>query len=72
MSYVDEPPEVVHAGMLAAGLSPWLADALVELNGVYRTGAAAGTTDEVQKATGRAARSFDDFLTDHAAAFRSV
>lgn len=72
VSYVDVPPEAAREAMVAAGMQSWLADALVELNGVYRTGAAVGTTDEVEKATGRPARSVETFLQDHLAAFRGM
>lgn len=70
--YQDVPPAAAREAMVAAGMSAWLADALVELTAVYRSGGAAGTTDEVQKAIGRPARSFEDFLRDHLAAFRAL
>ena len=70
VSYVDVPPEGARAAMVDAGLSPWLADGLVELNARYRVGAASVVTDEVHKATGRAPRTVEGFLSDHLAAFR--
>lgn len=70
--YQDVPPAAAREAMVAAGMSPWLADSLVELTTVYRSGGAAVTTDEVQKATGRPARSFEDFLRDHRAAFQTL
>ena len=72
VTYVEVPPGKAREAMVAAGLSTWLADALTELTAVYRTGAAAGTTDEVRKATGRPARRLEEFVTAHLAAFRPL
>ncbi len=47
----------------------WYADAFAELHAFYRSGSAAVVTDEVRKATGRQARSVEEFLADHASAF---
>lgn len=65
----DVPAAQRREGMVAGGVPEWLADGLIELDDVYRTGAAATTTDEVQKATGSPARSLEQFLTEHAAVF---
>ncbi len=65
----EVPAEQARAGMVAAGVPEWLADGLGELDAVTRTGAAAGVTDEVQKATGHPARDLEAFLTEHRAAF---
>lgn len=58
--------------MLRVGLTEQLVDALAELTEVQRAGGAAEVTEEVTKATGRPARSIDDFVRDHASAFRPV
>jgi uncharacterized protein YbjT (DUF2867 family) len=68
--YVDAPPQDARAALVGGGLSPWLADALLELHEAYRSGHGATVTDEVEKATGRPARPLRQFLTEHAAAFR--
>lgn len=65
----DVPAEQARAAMVEAGTPEWLADGLLELDEVTRSGAAAVVTDEVQKATGSPARSFEQFLTEHRAAF---
>lgn len=70
VSYVDVPPDGARAAMVDAGLSPWLADGLVELNARYRAGGASVITDEVQKATGHEPRTVEGFLGDHLTAFR--
>lgn len=67
--YVNLPEGDWRGAMLGAGLSPWLVDALAELNRMYSDGAGAAVTDEVTKATGRPARGIEDFLADHRAAF---
>lgn len=67
--YVNLTETDWRGAMLGAGLSPWLVDALAELNRMYTDGAGAAVTDEVTKATGRPARAIEDFLADHRAAF---
>lgn len=62
-------PEQARAALTAGGASDWLADGLLELDEAYRAGAASVVTDEVEKATGRPARSVEAFLTEHRAAF---
>ncbi|MGW2489435.1 NAD(P)H-binding protein [Streptomyces sp. NPDC001606] len=70
VGYDAVPPEEALAGMLAAGWDPWRAEGLVELYGLYASGAAGAVTDDVEKLTGRPARSFADFAAEHAAALR--
>lgn len=70
--YQPAGDEQVREAMVSAGMPDAVAASLVELAGVQRTGASGGVTDEVTKATGRPARSLEDFARDHAAAFHSV
>lgn len=67
--YEQLTPEQDRSALLSAGVPAWLADGLVELAEVARSGGAAAVTDEVQKATGRPARSLEEFVTEHRAAF---
>lgn len=67
--YVDVPPPQFTAALQSAGLDAWLAAALTELQQLYRAHAAEVVTDEVRKATGRDARTVDDWLAEHRAAF---
>jgi uncharacterized protein YbjT (DUF2867 family) len=67
--YVDVPPETAFDYMLKAGMPQWNARAVTELYGIFAAGEAAGTTDTVERITGRAPISFDQFARDHAAAF---
>ena len=67
--YVDVPPEAAFESMLKAGMPQWNARAVTELYGIFAAGEAAGTTDTIERITGRAPISFDQFARDHAAAF---
>lgn len=70
VQYVDVPPAAAREAMTGGAVPEWVADGLLELFEIYRSGAAAGVTDEVHKATGRPARSVADFLHDHLSAYR--
>jgi len=59
------------AGLLAAGQSDWQATALVELNIYARQGHASVVTDTVDRITGRPARTLEQWIRDHASAFRT-
>ena len=72
VAYVDVPTEAARQDMVGSGMSPWLAEALVELFALQAEGGSEEVTDEVARATGRDARSLEDFLVDHAAAFRTL
>lgn len=64
------PPEEGHAALVEAGLPAWLADALTELDALFRDGFGAPVTDVVEQTTGRPPRAFADFARDNAALFR--
>lgn len=51
------------------GMPAWIADMLVEYGEAYAAGFGDGTTTDVRDVLGRAPRSVDDFLRDHARAF---
>jgi uncharacterized protein YbjT (DUF2867 family) len=68
--YVDVPPEAARESMLKAGMPRWNADALTELYTAFATGRFAYTTDVVQRLTGRAPVSFEQFACAHTAAFQ--
>jgi uncharacterized protein YbjT (DUF2867 family) len=61
--------EALLNGMLAAGVPEWNAEGLLELYAIYRTGAAADTTDTVEQVLGREPRSWDDFLRENSGSF---
>jgi uncharacterized protein YbjT (DUF2867 family) len=67
--YIDVPAEQYRQSLDAAGLPPWLANALNELEQLYRAHLAEVVTDEVQKGTGRPPATLDDWLARHRADF---
>lgn len=72
IQYVDIPEEAFREGALASGLPAFAVDALAELYRFYIAGGAQRVTHDVEKVTGRTARTFDDFARDYASAFRSA
>jgi uncharacterized protein YbjT (DUF2867 family) len=70
IGYVDLPPEALLAALLGGGLPAWAAEGLVEDYAHYRRGEATFVSGDVERVTGQKARSFADFATAHAAAFR--
>ena len=68
--YVDVSGDAFKAGLLEAGLEEWLADDLVTLNDLLAEGAEARVTDDVDRVTGRPARTFAQFVAGCADAFR--
>lgn len=69
VAYSDTPPETAREHMLTGGYPPWLADALLELAAVFRSGKADLATDAVKALTGREPRAFETFARDHKSAF---
>jgi uncharacterized protein YbjT (DUF2867 family) len=68
--YVQVSEDEFRQALLAAGVPEWPAEGLVELaRYVFAPGHAAEVFDTVERLTGRPARSWDDWLRDHAAAF---
>jgi uncharacterized protein YbjT (DUF2867 family) len=67
--YMDVSGDALKAGLLDAGLEEWLVDDLVALNKAFAGGAGEGVTDDVERLTGRPARTFAQFVADYAGAF---
>jgi uncharacterized protein YbjT (DUF2867 family) len=72
VEFVAVPDEAARAGMLAAGMPEWLADALVLAFVQLRAGAAADVTHTFEELTGRSPCSFADWARRHADAFRGA
>jgi len=70
VSYVDIPEEDFRKGAISAGVPPAYADALVDLQRYYVSGAGSRVTPEVERVTGRKPISFDQFARDHASAWK--
>jgi hypothetical protein len=56
--------------LLGYGLPEWRADAVLELMTGIRNGWMAGVTDDVQRVTGRAPKSIEQWTKENAAAFQ--
>jgi uncharacterized protein YbjT (DUF2867 family) len=68
--YVNVPPEAARQAQLAAGMPPYLADALFELFAERRNGKEATVWPEAGVLLGRRPTSFDEFATRNAGMFR--
>jgi uncharacterized protein YbjT (DUF2867 family) len=67
--FVQVGEDDFRASLLAAGAPEWAAEGLVELaRHVFAPGHAAQVLDTVERVTGRPARTWDDWLREHAAA----
>jgi uncharacterized protein YbjT (DUF2867 family) len=69
--YVNVPPEDARKAQLAAGMPPYLADALFELFAERRNGKEAKVWPDAATLLGRRPTSFDEFARNNAAVFRS-
>lgn len=70
--YVDLPPEQFKKALLGAGLPEWSANALVDLQQLYRNGGASAITNDVEQLLNVKPRSFEQFSRDYQAAFQRV
>jgi uncharacterized protein YbjT (DUF2867 family) len=70
VKYVDIPREAAKQSMLQIGMSDWQAESVLELTDLLKAGKLSGISDDVRAVTGRSPRSLDEFLRDHAGAFR--
>jgi uncharacterized protein YbjT (DUF2867 family) len=68
--YVNVPPDAARQAQLAAGMPPYLADALFELFAERRNGKEAKVWPDAQALLGRLPTSFDEFAKRNAAVFR--
>ncbi len=70
ISYVDLPPAEFKKAILSAGTPEWSAEALLDLQRLYREGKASLVTGDVERLTGREPITFDRFARDYAFAFQ--
>jgi uncharacterized protein YbjT (DUF2867 family) len=70
ISYVDLPAAELKKGILSTGTSEWSADALIDLQRLYREGEASLVTDDVERLTRHKPIAFDQFARDYAFAFQ--
>jgi uncharacterized protein YbjT (DUF2867 family) len=70
VNYVDVPRDAAKQSMLQMGMSDWQAESILELTDLLKAGKMSGVSGDVRKVTGKPPRSIEQFLSDHAAAFR--
>jgi uncharacterized protein YbjT (DUF2867 family) len=70
--YVDLPVEQFKQALLGAGLPEWSANALIDLQQLYRNGGASAVTNDVEQVLGRKPRSFEQFSRDYASVFQAA
>jgi uncharacterized protein YbjT (DUF2867 family) len=71
VKYVSVPGEASLDSMVGMGLPKWIAQGYGELMEGFSEGFANRTTDNVPELTGHPARSFEQFVRDHAQFFRN-
>lgn len=69
VNYVAVGDPDIKAALAGQGTPEAYADAYVDLQRFYRSGAASHVSDDVKRVTGREPRTFDDYAKEHAAAF---
>jgi uncharacterized protein YbjT (DUF2867 family) len=70
IAYIDVPEEAASAAMAQQHMPPWMVNAMMELNGIYKAGYGAQVSDTVEKLTGQPARTISDFAQDYASSFQ--
>ncbi|MBV8051287.1 MAG: NmrA family NAD(P)-binding protein, partial [Acidobacteriaceae bacterium] len=69
--YVDLPPAQFRQALVSAGVPDWSADALLDLQRLYREGKAAAVTNDVEQILGRKPIRFSEFARDYRHAFEA-
>ncbi|HYW40885.1 MAG TPA: SDR family oxidoreductase [Terriglobales bacterium] len=69
--YINLPPEQLKGALLSAGVPEWNADALLDLQRLYREGKAATVTRDAEQILGRKPISFVQFSRDYRYAFET-
>lgn len=64
VDYIDAPPLDWRAALIQAGLTPWYAEALVEIFGDYGRRPPIPVSPATRQILGRPARSIDDFIRE--------
>jgi hypothetical protein len=71
IQYINVAPEDARKAQLAAGVPPYMADALAELFAERRKGKEANVSPVIATVFGRRATRFDEFAMRNAAIFRA-
>jgi uncharacterized protein YbjT (DUF2867 family) len=70
--YIDLPAGQFKQALVGAGLPEWSANAMIDLQQLYRNGGASAVTNDVEQVLGRKPRSFEQFSRDHASVFQAA
>lgn len=65
IEFVNLGPEDLKQALVAAGVPEWNAEALIDLQRLYREGKASALTQDVEMILGRKPRDLSQFLSDH-------
>lgn len=71
IQFVNLPPDDLKTALMSAGVSEWNAEALVDLQRLYREGKASTVTGDVKRILGREPRGLTQFLTENRGAFEA-
>lgn len=71
LKFVDVPESAARDGMLKSGMPEVMVNALMELMGIVRAGYTAAVDPTAEQVLGRKPRTFDAWVKDNAAAFKS-
>jgi uncharacterized protein YbjT (DUF2867 family) len=67
--YVDLAPEDMRKALLASGSSEWSANAILDLNQLYRNNGASMVSGDAERILGRKPTRFEQFVRDYAGSF---
>jgi len=69
IEFLNLPPDDLKTALIGAGVPAWNANALIDLQRLYREGKAATVTEDVHRILGREPRSLDQFLIENRGEF---
>jgi uncharacterized protein YbjT (DUF2867 family) len=69
ISYVDLPAAQLKKTILSTGVPEWSADAVIDLQSLYREGRPSLVTDDIERLTGHEPITFDQFAHDYGLCF---
>jgi len=69
---IDVTPGTERNQMIKTGMAEWKVDLLMQFNSALREGYASQVTDTVESLTGKPARTFDQFASEHTHLFKGA
>ena len=69
IEFLNLPPDDLKTALIGAGVPAWNANALIDLQRLYREGKAAAVTEDVHRILGREPRRLEQFLTENRGEF---